>query len=93
MNLLSNQFWVLVENSNHPKALCLKGEVLDQRHTKIARTQQDNLSALVQSQNISNLLIQSIHIVAVALLTTAAKAVEVLPNLRSGQVHQLRQLP
>ena len=92
VDLLPDQPWVLVKDADQAEALGLKGEVLDQRHAQVARTQQDDLQPAVEPQDVADLLVQRVHIVAVALLAKTAKAVEILADLRRGEVHQLRQL-
>ena len=46
---------------------------------------------VIQAENLADSLLQIGHMIAVALLTKAAEAVDILPNLRSRQVHALAQ--
>ena len=47
VDLLPDQPRVLVKDADQAEALGLKGEVLDQRHSQVARAQQDDLQPAV----------------------------------------------
>ena len=54
---------------------------------EVARADQNRLIMIVKSENMLDLLFELAYAVAVALLTEAAKAVKILPYLRSGGFH------
>ena len=58
----------------------------------VARADYHGIITVVGSEDIKYLSIELFDIVAVALLTEAAEAVDVLPNLRRREVHPLAQL-
>ena len=89
---LTGIVFVPVEDAGDRKALFLKIHMGQDRSAQIARSDQDGLFGQVQSQDLADLFPQRYHVVAIALLTESAKAVEILPDLRSGQTHFRREL-
>ena len=58
---------------------------------KVARAQQDCAVQLVQPHDVGDLLMERRYIITVSLLTESAKAVQILPDLRRGELHELRK--
>ena len=48
--------------------------------------------ALINAQNITDLLFQAVHLISIALLAELTKAAEILTDLRGGQAHLAAQL-
>ena len=59
---------------------------------EIAATEENGFEAVLNTENCADFILKLFHIVAVALLPESAEAVKILPNLRCGQAHALRQL-
>ena len=68
-----------------------KVEVLQQRMTQMAGTDDDQLVVVVDAQNMADLCAKLRHIIAVSLLPELAEAAQILPDLRSGDVHLIAQ--
>ena len=71
------------------KAVVVEVEVVDQCVTDVAHTDQNTGEVTIHAQNTGNLLAKSDYIIAVALLTVSAEAIEVLTNLRCSESHFL----
>ena len=82
---------IAVEDANQPAAALLEINVCGDRFAKIARTDQDDPGFLMDTEDIADDLAQFLDMIAIALLTETAEAIEILPDLRGGQPHSLRQ--
>ena len=88
---LTDELRICVKRTQQLKAAGRKVKVIEQCTTEVADTQQNRRAAGPQTHDRTQLLLQFVDIIAVALLTKAAEAVKVLTNLRSGQSHALCQ--
>ena len=68
-----------------------KVEVLQQRMTQMAGTDDDQLVVVVDAQNMADLCAKLRHIIAVSLLPELAEATQILPDLRGGHAHTLAE--
>ena len=80
-----------IKGGVHCKTALGEREVLQQRMAQIAHADHDEVMVVVHAQDMSDLSLQLLHIVAVPLLAELAEAAEVLPDLRGGDVHLLSQ--
>ena len=80
-----------VECTQQLKAARREIEVVEQGAAEVAGAQKNRRASCAQAQDRAELLLQLFDIVAVALLTEAAEAVEILPDLRCRQPHPLGQ--
>ena len=88
---LARQRGIGVKRAQQAKPAGCKVKVVEQRAAQIARAQQDRRAPGAQAEDRAQLLLQFVDIIPIALLSKAAKAVEILPDLRSGQPHAFRQ--
>jgi len=70
-----------VECTQQLKAARREIEVVEQGAAEVADAQKDRRASCAQTQDRAELLLQLFDIVAVSLLTEAAEAVEILPDL------------
>ena len=77
----ADEVGVCVERAEQLKAARRKVEVVEQRTAEVADAEQDRRASRTQSQNGAQLLLELFDVVAIALLTEAAEAVEILPDL------------
>ena len=81
-----------VKNAAYQKSPSLKIRVICQRLTEIPGSDNDDSVFLIQSQNSSDLRIQVLHIITVALLPEAAEMIQILAYLRCRYIHFFTQL-
>ena len=84
-------FLVDIKGGGQSEANVAELKVAHQGLAQVARAHHHNGMAPVYPQDVSDLLPQHIHIIAVALLAEFAKAEQVLPDLRGRQSHRLTQ--
>ena len=80
-----------VKGGVHSKAGLGEGEILQQGMAQVAYSDHNEVMVIVHSQDMADFRAKLLHIVAVTLLTELAKAAEVLPDLRGGDIHLLAQ--
>ena len=80
-NRAADQRRIHVEHRNDVDTALFKHGCSYQGSAKVARSDDDGLQTCVHSQKLANILIKIINVVSVALLSKAAKAVEVLADL------------
>ena len=73
------------------EAYLIKIKVLQQRVAQVAGTDDDDLVAAVDAQNVADLGAQLRHVVTVALLAEFAEAAEILADLGGGDVQLCAQ--
>ena len=61
--------------------------------TEVARADEDGLEPAVDAEDLADLRVEALDIVAVALLAEAAEIIEVLSDLRGGEAHAFRKFP
>ena len=77
----SNQCGIDVEQSDDVYAALFKHGRTHQRATQIANTDDDGTKSCTDAKDLGNFSIKIVDVIAVALLTEAAEAVEVLTDL------------
>jgi hypothetical protein len=60
--------------------------------TEVSGTYDDGVVALADTEQLADLGYKILDVIAVALLSEAAEAVEILSDLRRGDIHYLREL-
>ncbi len=75
----------------HGEASVGEGEVLQQRVTQVAHADHDQMMVVIHAEDVSDLCAKLFYVVPVALLAEFTEAAEVLPDLRSGDIHLLTQ--
>ena len=90
-NRRADQLRVHVEGGQKLKAVGVEFEVFNQGAAQVAGPQDHDGVALVDPQNAADLLPEAFDLIAVALLTEAAEAEQVLPDLGGGQPHGFAQ--
>ena len=92
MHINADQRGRYVEHRLHVKAFLRKAGIIRHRAADVARADDNDMVFVVQAQNFADALLQIGHMIPVSLLAKAAEAVDILPDLRGGQVHALAQL-
>ena len=81
VDLVADQGGGDVERGVQMEAHLGKVEVLQQRMTQMAGTDDDQLVVVVDAQNMADLCAKLRHIIAVSLLPELAEAAQILPDL------------
>ena len=90
-NLRAHGALLHVKGGQQLKAVAGKFEVFNEGPAQVARAQHHNGVAPVDPQDLPDLLLEPVHLIAVALLAEPAEAEQVLPDLGGGQPHGLAQ--
>lgn len=90
--LLPDQRFVAVENTDQLEAARFERHMCCNSASQIARADQDRFITAAQAEDVFDFVVELLYAVPVALLPEAAEAVEILPDLRSGQLHPVCEL-
>ena len=82
----------VVKHTDEGKPQLVEGHVPHDGPPQVARADEHALVVRPQAQDLFDLAAQLGHVVAVALLPEAAKAIQVLADLGGGKAHLLREL-
>ena len=92
VNLGSHQLRIVVKNSDQLKAAFLKIGMICKGMTQVARADNNGFVSARKPQNLSDFVIEILNLIAVALLSEAAEAVQILPDLRRRNTHFFTQM-
>ena len=67
-------------------------QILYDRLSQIAGTDQDHVVLLIQPQDLADLLIQIFRVIAISLLAKPSEIIKILSDLRGGHLHDPAQL-
>ena len=80
-----------IKGSNEPEAVLEKVEVIDNGLTEVTCADDNGILLIVEPEDLAYRIEKAIDRIAIALLAEAAKAVKVLPDLRSSEAHTVAQ--
>ena len=81
-----------VEGGVEEEAALVEVKVLQQRVTEVARADDDEAALVIHAEDVADLGAQLHDVVAVALLTEATEAIQILPYLACGKLHPFGKL-
>jgi hypothetical protein len=91
INLSPNELWVRVKHRHNSKTSCAKSRVLNQGSSNSARTNNDDVSASVDTKRSTQSIDERREAIANARATSNTKVAEVSPNLSIIEREQCRE--
>ena len=82
----------IVKQGGERHAALLEHRTADKGKTEMSRADDDCAVVLLHAEDLADLGVEVLDVVAVSLLSEPAEAVEILTDLGRGHVHHLREL-
>ena len=80
-----------VKGGQQLKAVVGELKIFNKRPSQVAGAQHHDGVAPVDAQDLSDLFLEPVHLISIALLAESAKTKQILPDLGGGQPHRLAQ--